>query len=157
VNLFNPQGRKVRERKRQLAFSGLFATNARALAAPQLPGRSRRLEGATMIQRVSGVLAAAVLTAAFAAPASAGTRPASANAGPIVVAQASEAPARRSRKRTETRSKREPTASQMAARERQQKCAAEWKSAKADGRVAGGTKWPKFWSQCNARLKGNSA
>jgi hypothetical protein len=51
-----------------------------------------------MIRRVSGVLAAAVLTAAFAGLA-----------------------------------------------------------AKADGRVASGTKWPKFWSQCNARLKGNSA
>ena len=78
----------------------------------------------------------------------------------LVVAQASQdtdAPARRSRKKRETASKKEPTARQMAVRERQKKCAAEWKSAKAAGTVDKGMKWPKYWSQCNARLKGNSA
>jgi hypothetical protein len=45
----------------------------------------------------------------------------------------------------------------MAVRERQRKCAAEWKEAKSAGRVAAGTKWPRFWSQCNARLKGGAA
>jgi hypothetical protein len=54
-------------------------------------------------------------------------------------------------------SKREPSASQLAARERQRKCAAEWKSAKTAGNVETGMKWPKFWSQCNKRLKGGSA
>jgi hypothetical protein len=54
-------------------------------------------------------------------------------------------------------SKREPSASQLAARERQRKCAAEWKSAKTAGKVETGMKWPKFWSQCNKRLKGGSA
>ncbi len=62
-------------------------------------------------------------------------------------------PARRPRA---ARSTREPTASQMAARERQRKCGAEWKEAKAANRT-GGTKWPQFWSRCNARLKGNQA
>ena len=110
-----------------------------------------------MILRVSAVLAA-VLTAVVAAPVSAETRPVSADADTIVVAQAdSGGTARRARKRSESRPKREPTASQMAARERQKKCAAEWKSAKAGGSVASEMKWPKFWSQCNARLKGNSA
>ncbi len=73
-------------------------------------------------------------------------------------APAAEEPAttRRSKKKKEAASKREPTASQMAARERQRKCAAEWKEAKAAGKT-GGLKWPKYWSQCNARLKGNSA
>lgn len=51
---------------------------------------------------------------------------------------------------------REPTAGQMAARERQRKCGAEWKTAKAGGQTAG-LKWPQYWSQCNARLKGNQA
>lgn len=51
---------------------------------------------------------------------------------------------------------REPTAGQMAARERQRKCGAEWKEAKAANRT-GGVKWPQFWSSCNARLKGNRA
>ena len=50
--------------------------------------------------------------------------------------------------------KKEPTAKQMAARERQAKCSAEWKQAKAEGKLEAGTKWPKFWSACNARLKG---
>jgi hypothetical protein len=111
-----------------------------------------------MILRLSGVVAVALLAGAVAAPLSAETGVVSSTPGQIVVAQAGgDTTARRSRKRSETRSKREPTASQMAARERQKKCAAEWKSAKAGGSVASGMKWPKFWSQCNARLKGNSA
>lgn len=51
---------------------------------------------------------------------------------------------------------REPTAGQMAARERQKKCGAEWREAKAAGKT-GSQKWPQYWSQCNARMKGNSA
>ena len=49
---------------------------------------------------------------------------------------------------------REPTAGQMAARERQKKCGAEWRDAKAGGKT-GGLKWPQYWSQCNARVKGS--
>lgn len=79
-------------------------------------------------------------------------------AGAIVLAQApalgEETKSRRSRKR-DGASKREPTVNQMAARERQRKCAAEWKAAKAAGKTEG-LKWPKFWSQCNARLKGKT-
>ena len=41
-----------------------------------------------------------------------------------------------------------------AARERQKKCGAEWKEAKAAGKVEKGMKWPQFWSACNKRLKG---
>ena len=65
---------------------------------------------------------------------------------------ATSAPTRQKAART----KREPTAGQMVARERQRKCGAEWREAKAANKT-GGTKWPQFWSQCNARLKGNSA
>jgi len=54
---------------------------------------------------------------------------------------------------TETKPKKEPTAAQLAARERLTKCSAEWKEAKAGGKVETGTKWPKFWSACNKRLK----
>ena len=46
-----------------------------------------------------------------------------------------------------------PTAGQLAARERQKKCAAEWKEAKAAGKIEKGTTWPKFWSACNKRIK----
>jgi hypothetical protein len=101
---------------------------------------------------------AAFLALALATPGFAQTTPGS--GGAITLAQASpsaEEPAKRRRsKKKESASKREPTASQMMARERQRKCAAEWKEAKAAGKT-GALKWPKYWSQCNARLKGNSA
>lgn len=57
----------------------------------------------------------------------------------------------------ETKPKKEPTAAQMAARERMSKCSAEWKEAKAGGKVEPGMKWPKFWSACNTRMKGGKA
>ncbi|KLK91474.1 hypothetical protein AA309_20430 [Microvirga vignae] len=53
----------------------------------------------------------------------------------------------------ETKPKKEPTAAQIAARERMTKCSAEWKQAKAGGKIAKDAKWPKFWSECNMRLK----
>ena len=104
-------------------------------------------------------LAAAFLGLALATPAVAQSASAQGHAA-IVVAQADSpkqdaAAGRRSRKR-ESASKKEPTVGQVAARERQKKCAGEWKEAKAAGKTQG-LKWPKFWSQCNARLKGNSA
>lgn len=57
----------------------------------------------------------------------------------------------------EARSKREPTAGQLSARERQKRCGAEWKEAKAANRVPPGQKWPQYWSACNKRLKGGTA
>jgi hypothetical protein len=54
-----------------------------------------------------------------------------------------------------TTTKKEPTAGQLAARERQKQCGVEWKEAKAAGK-AKGTTWPKFWSACNTRLKDKS-
>ena len=47
----------------------------------------------------------------------------------------------------------EPSAGQLAARERQKKCAAEWKETKAAGKAEKDATWPKFWSDCNKRLK----
>ena len=52
------------------------------------------------------------------------------------------------------RTNREPTAGQMAARDRQKRCGVEWREAKATGKT-GGLKWPQYWKQCNARLKGS--
>jgi hypothetical protein len=86
------------------------------------------------------LIAAAIV--ASAAPASAQTAPGTAPAPRG--APSAAAPA----------AKREPTAGQMAARERQKKCGAEWKEAKAGGKT-GGLKWPQYWHQCNARLKGS--
>ena len=112
-----------------------------------------------MTVRIIGA-AAALVTLVFATSVSAQTSAPAAGASPGASQAKSEpaTPARRSRKSKAAKGeKKEPTVGQMAARERQRKCAAEWKTAKAGGKVAEGMKWPKFWSQCNTRLKGNSA
>ena len=53
--------------------------------------------------------------------------------------------------------KKEPTVGQMAGRERMRKCAKEWKDLKAANKVESGMRWPKYYSQCNARLKEQKA
>jgi hypothetical protein len=112
-----------------------------------------------MTVAVSGAAAAAFLLVAVAAPTPA--QPAPLAPSGIVLAQAaspdSDAPARRSRRSREGASKKEPSPRQLATKERQRKCAAEWKAAKAAGKVEAGMKWPKYWSVCNARLKGTAA
>ena len=71
---------------------------------------------------------------------------------PLVETAAAQAqPAAPAKK--ETKAKKEPSAGQLAMRERQKKCGAEWKAAKAAGKVEKGQKWPQFWSACNKRLK----
>ncbi|MGA8418293.1 MAG: hypothetical protein WB691_00775 [Pseudolabrys sp.] len=54
------------------------------------------------------------------------------------------------------KTKKDPSAGQLATRERQKKCGAEWKEAKAGNKIEKGTTWPKFWSACNKRLKSAS-
>ena len=51
------------------------------------------------------------------------------------------------------KTKKPPSAGMLAARERQKKCGAEWKAAKAAGKIEKGQKWPQYWSACNKRLK----
>jgi hypothetical protein len=53
----------------------------------------------------------------------------------------------------QVKTKKPPTPGQLAARERLGKCAAEWKEAKAAGKIEKGMKWLKYWSACNKRLK----
>lgn len=53
------------------------------------------------------------------------------------------------------RPRREPSPGQLALRERQRKCGAEWREAKAKG-TTNGLKWPQYWSACNKRMKGES-
>ena len=62
------------------------------------------------------------------------------------------APAKADAKK-EAKPKKELSAGQVAMHERQKKCAAEWKDAKAAGKVEKAMTWPKFWSACNTRLK----
>ncbi len=49
--------------------------------------------------------------------------------------------------------KRPPTPGQIAARDRQKKCGAEWRAAKAAGKIKTEMKWPQYWSACNRRLR----
>ena len=32
-------------------------------------------------------------------------------------------------------------------------CGADWKTAKAEGKVPAGQHWPQYWSECNKRKK----
>jgi hypothetical protein len=73
----------------------------------------------------------------------------------LVVALSSSPGLAQSKK--EGAAKRQPSAGLMAARERQKKCGAEWKEAKAAGRIEKGMKWPQYWSACNKRLKAAGA
>jgi hypothetical protein len=52
-----------------------------------------------------------------------------------------------------TGAKSKPTDGRAAARARQKQCGAEWKQAKAAGKIEKGQTWPKYWSACNKRLK----
>jgi hypothetical protein len=51
-------------------------------------------------------------------------------------------------------SKKSLSPAQAAMRQRQKKCGAEWKAAKAAGKIQKGQTWPQYWSACNKRLKG---
>ena len=42
---------------------------------------------------------------------------------------------------------------QIAVRERQRKCGAEWRGLSKDDQAKKGGTWPKYWSACNTRLK----
>jgi hypothetical protein len=50
---------------------------------------------------------------------------------------------------TQDKSKAKPG---MSGKERRTKCSAEWKEMKAAGKTSG-LKWPKFYSECNKRLR----
>jgi ubiquitin len=106
----------------------------------------------------------AVMTASFAQVAApAVTNPLKPMAPPTVTAPAVTAPtvakpampavAKPAVVAPEAKPKKEASAGQMAARDRQKKCGAEWKEAKAAGKT-GDQKWPQYWSACNKRLKG---
>lgn len=53
--------------------------------------------------------------------------------------------------------KAEKAANRKAAQDRQKQCGAEWKKARAEGKVEKGMIWPKYWSACSKRLKEKTA
>jgi hypothetical protein len=78
------------------------------------------------------------------------------------LAEATVAPAEKADKGKATttkatkKKKRELTAGQKSARERQRQCGQEWREAKKAGKIEKGATWPKYWSACNTRLKGKA-
>ena len=81
----------------------------------------------------------AVLSAAFLAGATTVVLPVERAAAEMVPAK------EKSKKKSEDKSG-------MTFNERRKKCSAEWKEMKAAGKTSS-LKWPKFWSDCNKRLK----
>ena len=53
---------------------------------------------------------------------------------------------------TREKTKKSEDKSGMSFNDRRKKCSAEWKEMKAAGKTSA-LKWPKFWSDCNKRLK----
>jgi hypothetical protein len=45
------------------------------------------------------------------------------------------------------------TPGQLAAHARARACGLEWRTAKANGQIQAGQKWPQYWSECNTRMK----
>jgi hypothetical protein len=85
---------------------------------------------------------------ASAAPAAA---PASAPA-PAAAAPAPAAPAASAATATEP-GKKPMSAGRQAMITRERACGADWKAAKAAGKIPAGQKWPQYWSECNKRKK----
>jgi len=46
-----------------------------------------------------------------------------------------------------------PSGGRAAMVARMRACGADWKTAKAEGKVPAGQHWPQFWSECNKRKK----
>jgi hypothetical protein len=103
------------------------------------PGRLLQPKGETMLRTIFAAALAAGLLAApsFTTGAAAQNAPAASN----------------SKNDTATKTKPPASAAVQAMRQRQKKCGAEWKAAKAAGKIEKGTTWPKYWSACNKRLK----
>jgi hypothetical protein len=66
---------------------------------------------------------------------------------------AATAPAKPAATTTTSTEKKQPSPAQEAMYERERACGAEWKEAKAAGKVKAGMKWPQYWSACNKRMK----
>jgi hypothetical protein len=69
----------------------------------------------------------------------------------IVILPVERAAAEMATTKEKSKKKSEDT-SGMSFNERRKKCSAEWKEMKAAGKTSA-LKWPKFWSDCNKRLK----
>jgi hypothetical protein len=87
---------------------------------------------------------ASTAPAAAPAPAAAAPAPAPAAAAPAPAAPAATAAAP---------GKKPVSAGRQAMVARERACGADWKAAKAAGKIPAGQKWPQYWSECNKRKK----
>lgn len=60
------------------------------------------------------------------------------------------------KEKKETKAKKPASAGLKAWHARQKKCGAEWREAKAAGKIEKNQTWPKYLSDCNKRLKAAS-
>jgi hypothetical protein len=65
----------------------------------------------------------------------------------------SSAAAQQANAEKNAKTKKEPSAGQLATRERQRSAARSGRKRRASNKIEKGTTWPKFWSACNKRLK----
>lgn len=72
---------------------------------------------------------------------------------PGTAAQSTKTATKSATKTKPKKAKRAPTPAQHALHSRIRKCGAEWKTAKAAGKIGKGIKWPQYWRACNKRLK----
>jgi hypothetical protein len=88
-----------------------------------------------------------------AAPAPAASTAKTTTAKPASAPAAAAKPAATTAATTTSTEKKQPSPAQEAMYERERACGAEWKEAKAAGKVKAGMKWPQYWSECNKRMK----
>ncbi len=67
------------------------------------------------------------------------------------------APAAAEKKAAKAEKKAKAKEGRKAARDRQKECGTEWKDLRASGKAAPTMTWPKFYSECNKRLKDKAA
>ena len=110
-----------------------------------------------MVRLICSALVAAALVVIPAAISSHVSGQALAEATTPNTAAAEKADKGKAATKTTKKKKRELTAGQKSARERQRQCGQEWREAKKAGKIEKGATWPKYWSACNTRLKGKAA
>lgn len=76
---------------------------------------------------------------------------------PVAAQTSSSTSAAEEKKAAKAEKKAKAKADRQVARERQKQCGADWKEARKAGKVDKHMTWPKFYSECNKRLKEKAA
>jgi hypothetical protein len=75
----------------------------------------------------------------------------------LPVAAQTSAPTAAEKKAAKAEKKAKAKEGRKAAQARQKQCGSEWKDARAAGKVEKHMTWPKYYSECNKRLKDKAA